>query len=189
MLLYTVRLVSHFLWYARKPRLEPFEEISQDYRAFPWICDNNLHVNNAQYLRLMEYGRVEWIARMDLMRPILRGELNFVAAGTSMLFRREIRLMTSFSMKTRLVGFDAKWLFMQQDFILGDGPTAKIAARGLVRVQPRTKKGAMSVDAFFTLAGYPNLSSPALPEELVHWQSSSEASLEEIRSFGGTRAA
>lgn len=187
MLFYTVRLASHFLWYARKPKLEPLGVISQDYRAWPWICDNNLHINNAQYLRLMEFGRVEWIARMGLMKPILQGELNFVAAGTSMLFRREIRLMSHFSIETQLAGFDQKWLFMQQDFFLGQGSDAKIAARGLVRVQPRGKKGAMAVDDFFALAGCVGLKSPALPEEFVHWQASSEASLEQLRLSGGTR--
>ncbi len=182
MLVYTIRLASHFLWYAKKPKIEAFEPISQTYRAWPWICDNNFHVNNAQYLRLMEFGRVEWIARMKLLRPILRGEVNFVVAGMSMLFRREIRWMRRFRIETRLVAFDQKWLFLQQDFLLEDGNTTKIAARGLLRIQTRTAKGAMAVDDFFALVGASGLTSPPLPEEFAHWQLSSDVSLAHIRA-------
>ncbi|GEM_PF-2130134 len=182
MLVYTMRLASHFLWYAKKPKIQAFDSISQNYRAWPWICDNNLHVNNAQYLRLMEFGRVEWIARMKLLRPILRGEVSFVVAGMSMLFRREIRWMRRFRIETRLVAFDQKWLFLQQDFVFDNAGSSVIAARGLLRIQPRTQKAAMPVDDFFALVGLSELVSPPLPEEFAHWQASSDASLAQLRT-------
>lgn len=72
--------------------------------------------------------------------------------------------MRRFRIETRCRFLDQKWLFLQQDFVFDNAGSSVIAARGLLRIQPRTQKAAMPVDDFFALVGLSELVSPPLPE-------------------------
>jgi acyl-CoA thioesterase FadM len=98
------------------PPVDLFDEVRTSFRALPADCDENLHVNNGRYLRLMDYGRLALVARLGLGRAMVKKKWGAVVGAVEMEFLKEIPLFSSFEIVTRIVGWDEKWFFMEQRF-------------------------------------------------------------------------
>lgn len=181
---YTVRILYRLVLAAMLPNIAPSSAINQRRRAWPWRCDNNLHINNATYLRLMEDGRIEWIVRLGIFQRLLRGKLRFVLAGMSMTYRREIRMFCPYRVETRLLDYDERWLFFEQNFYLEpeDGDTL-VAARAIVRVQVRDPNGLISGEDFFQRCGLHMTKRTKLPSDFASWLQFSNDAVDVIREM------
>ncbi|TVQ96095.1 MAG: thioesterase [Deltaproteobacteria bacterium] len=179
MLLYTARVAAIALRQRRMPRIAPLDSVALSFRAWPWHCDNNRHINNARYLLLMDYGRTAWVSRIGLVDAIVRERLHFVVGGSHLLFRRPVDLLEPFTLRTRLAGWDDRWFFVEQTFFRADG---RVAVRGLVRGMGRNPSGHLAPEALFALTGQPVPPRPELPEEFARWVSTCDASIEVLRA-------
>ncbi|MFT3926679.1 MAG: acyl-CoA thioesterase [Myxococcales bacterium] len=151
-------------------------------RAWPWLCDSLGHVNNVRYLDVAQDGRIWWLARMGLLRGVLRGRLSFLVAGMSGLYRRAIPRMEPFTVETRLVAFDQRFVCYLQTFTLSHAPQGQVAARFLCRGQLRDAQGALEPAACMRRFG---LELPALPEpppDVTAWLAAQDAALDEVRA-------
>src|SRR5215469_7427245 len=54
------------------PRLGILDEDRLDMRVWPNNIDFNLHMNNARYLSLMDYGRMHLLARTQVLTHVIR---------------------------------------------------------------------------------------------------------------------
>jgi acyl-CoA thioesterase FadM len=155
-------------------------EVVQRRTAWPWLCDQLGHVNNARYFDLLQDGRVAWMLRNGLLRPLVRRRMSFLVAGVGGVYRQSIPLMAEFAVHTRLAAFDARWLYFEQSFALTREP--KVAARFLMRVMIRAPGEPLSPHACLrrlgaTLPAEP----PAPPPDLESWASAQEACLAQMR--------
>jgi acyl-CoA thioesterase FadM len=114
----------------RKPRVGLADEVRVQGRAWPWYCDANLHVNNAEYARLMEYGRWAWIVRTGIWRRVRSEGSRVVVAGSSQTFRREVRIFGVFQVRTKLCGLDERSAVFEQSVWMG----AKLACHSYQRM-------------------------------------------------------
>lgn len=120
------------------PRLDLFDEVRTRFRALPSDCDENLHVNNGRYLRLMDYGRLALVTRLGIAQAMVRNKWGAVVGAVEMEFLKEIPLLSSFEIVTRIVGWDEKWFFMEQRFER-DGVLLAIGrVQGVFRANGRT---------------------------------------------------
>jgi acyl-CoA thioesterase FadM len=162
-------------------------EVLQRRTAWPWLCDTLGHVNNARYFDLLQAGRVAWMLRNGLLRPLLRARMSFLVAGVGGVYRQPIPLLAGFVLHTRLAAFDARWLYFEQSFALTREPT--IAARFLMRVMIRAQEGPLSPhDSLRALGATLPLRPPAPPPDLDTWASAQEACLAQMRGGGGRMA-
>ncbi len=145
MIAYSLRVLRAGLAEKLKPSTTPFEPIVQTYRAWPWYCDQNLHINNAQYLTFMDYGRVSWLVRSGLIGRFLGPDNQALVAGLGMTYRREIRWFSEFQLETQAVAVEGRWLYVVQTF-RQDG---KVSARGVVRVAVRGRDGLQDLEKSF----------------------------------------
>jgi acyl-CoA thioesterase FadM len=143
MLIYQSLIVGHVVKAWVGPKIEPSSVFEQRFVAWPWLCDSNLHVNNAQYLTVMDYGRTGWLGATRLVRPLLRDRILLVAGASTTTWRREIRIGQPFTLRTRLVGIEPRWAVFEQTFVRNDGCPATGA---FVRVAARHRDGSSASD-------------------------------------------
>jgi acyl-CoA thioesterase FadM len=96
-----------------RPRLGLLGESRLDFRVWPFDLDINIHMNNARYLALMDLGRLDIILRSGLGRLVLRQRLQPVIASALVRYRRSLLPFERFTLCTRLLGWDEKWLFIE----------------------------------------------------------------------------
>ena len=133
------------------------------FRVLPNDLDTNLHMNNGRYLTIMDLGRVDALLRSGLVKTITREKWMPVIAGVSMIFRRSLAPFERYRLETRLIGWDEKWVYMEQTFIRQNGD---LAARGYVKAT-FLKKGGRVPSAVIAAAANYSGASPELSAELV----------------------
>lgn len=154
---------------SRRSPIELLDESRIEQRVGPLDCDSYGHVNNGRYLTLMDLGRIDYVARCGLGRAFRERGWKPVAAGATIRFRRELRLLTRYALITRLAGWDEDWWYFDQHFERADGALsarafAKIALLGPDghRLSPVHALAELGIEA----------TSPELPDSLRAWQRS-----------------
>lgn len=175
MLGYSLRIAGVLVREHLRPRHGVGDVVEARYRAWPWYCDLNRHVNNAHFLTFLEYGRWGWVLRTGMGRLIRREGITFLIAGISIIYRRPLPLWRGLNVRTQLAAADDAWLYMTQQIFDHQG---RPAARALVRVDLRDSAGKRSPAQL--LAGH--FQSPALTPELQRWLESMREGLTHMKA-------
>jgi acyl-CoA thioesterase FadM len=168
--------LSHFISFVRIPALAirqrlaplpPLGVLDEDglrLRVWPNDIDLNLHLNNARYLSLMDYGRMHLLARTGLFDHILRSRWTPLIGAVWMTYRRSLALFAPFTLTTRLVCWDERWFYMEQTFTGAAG----LAAVGWVKGLLRAPEG--NIDPQMILESVsPGIASPPMPGAIATW--------------------
>ena len=88
-----------------------------------WLdeLDINVHMNNAKYLAVMDLGRTDWIVRSGGWRLMIHEKMSPVVGGAMVRYRRSLKLFQRYDLKTRLLGWDDRWLYIEQTMECRDG--------------------------------------------------------------------
>ena len=98
--------------------------------VLPHDIDINVHLNNGRFLTFMDLGRLDFTVRMGLARLFFKKSWVPVVASIGIRFRKSIGLFKKFQLQTKIVGFDERFVYIEQDFVIG----TEVFARGLVKV-------------------------------------------------------
>lgn len=79
-------------------------------------CDLMGHMNNARYPREADFARHKLFVACGLFDVCWREKMPLVTAAQSIRYRRELRHGTQFQIRTRVVGWDASSIFLEQAF-------------------------------------------------------------------------
>jgi acyl-CoA thioesterase FadM len=168
--------MSHIISFVRIPALAirqrlwplaPLALLDEDrlrMRVWPNDIDLNLHLNNARYLNLMDYGRMHLLARTGLLNHILRMRWTPLVGAVWMTYRRSLPLFSVFTLGTRLVCWDERWFYIEQIFSLGENRVAVGWVKGVLR----DAGGNVSPQAVIELVA-PGHASPPMPEAIATW--------------------
>lgn len=143
-------------------------------RVLPNDLDINLHMTNGRYLMLMDLGRFDLIVRMGLLREIVRRRWRPIVGSLTIRFRRSLNPFQSYELRTRLVCWDEKWFFIEQQFERG----SEIAATAVVKGLFRDSGGNVPPQEVVNLTG-DSIASPPMPEAVAEWQASEAMMREE----------
>jgi acyl-CoA thioesterase FadM len=144
----------------RKELLDPY---SIPMRVWPSDLDLNLHMNNGRYLTLMDLGRADFIVRAGLGGAFLRKRWRPALGGATLRFRKSLKPFQAFTLTTRLVCWDEKWLYLEQRFDVGE----ELYASGWVKGLFLDANG--KVPTAVVLEGTGLTDSPPMPEALSLW--------------------
>jgi len=159
------RTIFYFLRSKRRPKLHPHDVARLPLRVLPTDVDTLRHVNNGIYLSLMDLGRVDLLVRAGISATFTRLGYYPVVSNETISFRRSLQPWQRFILETRLVGYDAKAVFVEQRFVV-DG---EIYATGFVRARFLKKSGGtVSIAELADAIGIDPASLP-VPEWLVRW--------------------
>lgn len=168
--------MSHFINFVRIPalairqHLRPLSRIGVldddklRLHVWPQDIDINLHLNNARYLNLMDYGRTHLLARTGLLTHIIRARWTPLVGAVWMTYRRPLPLFAAFTLGSRLVCWDERWFYIEQTFTGRDG----LAAVGWVKAVLRDKQGNLSPQQVIKSVA-PAAVSPPVPESIAAW--------------------
>jgi acyl-CoA thioesterase FadM len=143
-----------------RSRIGPLDPSVVHFRALPQDCDLNLHLNAGRYVSFMDVARSELFARRRVFRTLLRRGWRPIMGGATVTYRRSVLPFERFSVTSRLMAWDDKWLYLEQLVHKGDGT---LSATGIVRMLLGGKGGEPSPREVLTLLGIGDIPSPEIP--------------------------
>jgi acyl-CoA thioesterase FadM len=130
-------------------------------RVWPNDIDFNLHLNNARYLSVMDYGRVRLLARTGLLKPVLKAHFAPVVGSVWITYRRSLPLWARYRLATRLACWDDRWFYMEQTFTSSEG----LVAVGWVKAALLDHSAIVPPQQIMDMV-WPGLLSPPVPEAI-----------------------
>ena len=100
-------------------RVSPLATVRDYGYCAPTDIDLFFHMNNARYVREMDFGRFAFYTRIGVNMP---RDIRIMQAAMLVRFRKEVTMFMPFVVETRLVHWDEHSLFFEQKLItLHDG--------------------------------------------------------------------
>jgi len=168
--------LSHFISFIRIPALAVrqqfrplpplgvLDEHRLEMRVWPNDIDFNLHMNNARYLSVMDYGRMHLLARAQILNHVIRSRWMPLVGAVWMTYRRSLPVFARFTLMSRMVCWDERWFYMEQSFTGSEG----LAALGWVKGLLRSPAGNLDPQKVIETVS-PGVVSPPMPESIVMW--------------------
>lgn len=152
--------------FSKKSQAKPFMSvISRKFRAGLFDIDFNMHVNNARYMVFMEKARWDHPIQTNTWDLMVKEKLNFIVAGIEMGYIREIPFAKQFEVQTHYLGWDEKYVYLEQRFVV----EGKIYAYGLVKAVFFQKGRLALPEKVAELLGIQH-SKDVLPEHISLWK-------------------
>jgi acyl-CoA thioesterase FadM len=132
--------------------------------CWPWDLDPWVELNNGRTLTLYDLGRIPLAMRTGLLGVMRANHWGITAAGNTTRYRRRVRMFDRLEMRSRCIGWDARFLYMEQSMWKAGECTSHMLLRSAVTsdkgiVPPAEVMRAMGLD----------LASPALPGWVAAW--------------------
>lgn len=168
--------MSHFISFVRIPALairQHFRPLSPlgildedrlDMRVWPHDIDFNMHMNNARYLSVMDYGRMHLLARAHILSHVIRSRWMPLVGAVWMTYRRSLPLFARFTLMSRMLCWDERWFYIEQSFTGSEG----LAALGWVKGLLRAPEGNLDPQSVIEAVS-PGAVSPPMPEAIAIW--------------------
>ncbi|EPX83022.1 acyl-CoA thioesterase [Salipiger mucosus] len=166
-----IRMARQMAIARRMPPLGPGEIHVSHHRCWPWDLDLWNELNNGRTLTLYDLGRLPLVHRSGLAATMKREGWGITMAGAVVRYRRRILLMERVEMRSRLIGWDRRFMYLEQSMWKADGECANHAVyRGAAVgpegiVAPARVAGAMGISPV----------SPELPGWVRQWLEAEDA--------------
>lgn len=147
-----------------RPNLSVLQTSHCRFRVLPTDLDVNLHMNNGRFLQIMDVARIDWLLRTGTLQNALGQRRRLVLGGVMMRYVRELRVLQSYVVATRLVGWDRRFFYIEHRF---ETPDQRLVAVGIVRAAQCNGHGI--VPAPDIAADHGQGSSPKLPDYIRSW--------------------
>ena len=132
--------------------------------CWPWDLDFWMELNNGRTLTLYDLGRIPLANRMGLIKAIRSNKWGLTVAGTSVRYRRRVRIFQKFKIQSRAIGWDNRFLYLEQSI----WTKGHCANQALYRTAITGPDGIVD-PAIVAVAMGVEGPSPALPEWVQNW--------------------
>jgi len=154
-----------------RSRCDVMGPVDTTIRVYPSDLDIFMHVNNGVYLTYADLGRTDMLLRSNTLGKLRKRGWYPVMAGASVEFRKSLKFGQRVTVRTRVVGWDERSVFLQQTFLRKD----RVVATVMVDARFLSLQGArVSNQELLKLLGI-DAPSPALPAEFALWLSARNA--------------
>jgi len=133
--------------------------------CWPWDLDPWMELNNGRTLSLYDLGRLPMMIRMGLIPALRANGWGMTVAGASVRYRRRVRPFHRVEMRSRLLGWDTRFLYVEQS-MWRDGEALNNI---LVRLAATDQAGILTPQRLIDAAGHDGAQSPALPNWAAAW--------------------
>ena len=159
-----LRMIKELYKARRAPPLGIFDPHVSHHRCWPWDLDPWMELNNGRTLTLYDLGRLPLGRRTGLDKVLLANRWGLTVAGSSVRYRRRVTVFTRLTMHTRCVGWDARFLYMEQSLWNRDECTSHVLIRSAI-----VSKAGMVAPSEMAVALGAAAESPPLPEWVAAW--------------------
>ena len=159
-----LRLTRQFLKYRNKPLGFGDTHVST-MRCWPWDLDPWMELNNGRTLTLYDLGRLPLFHRTGILKIAKNRGWGFTVAGSSVRYRRRIVSLEKITMRTRAVGWDDRFFYVEQSIWNQKGECAN---QVLIRAALLSKGGMLPPRHLVEAIGWQG-DPPVLPEWVQNW--------------------
>lgn len=163
--MYPIFRLAKELFKHRKPDgLGIFNTHVSHHICWPWDLDLWMELNNGRTLTLYDLGRVPMGGRVGFSKAVLDNKWGIAVAGGSIRYRKRVTVFQKIEMKTRLLGWDDRFFYIEQSMWVKGTCTS----HALLRTAVTGKRGAVPTAE---VAAAMNLepTSPILPDWVQAW--------------------
>ena len=132
--------------------------------VWPWDMDVFLELNNGRALTLFDLGRFGLFRRMGVLSALKRNGWYGTVAGTAIRYRRRITVFQKLELRTRIVGWDDRFTYIEQSFCRGDD----CAVHAIIRTAITSGRGIVPSSEVARAFGLPE-ESPDMPDWIRRW--------------------
>lgn len=159
-----IRLTKEVLLARRQPKLD-FDGVHVSHHiCWPVDLDFYLEMNNGRVLTLYDLGRIPLAYRVGLLRVMRKKGWGFTMAGASVRYRRRIRGFDRFTMRSRCVGRDTRFFYIEQTMLRGNEAASNILYRSALV----DSNGIVETQRVAEAMGRPDWN-PPLPDWVQNW--------------------
>ena len=153
------------LWVFRNAPALPLTGVHVSrHRCWPWDLDPWVELNNGRTLTLFDLGRIPLGIRTGLKRVLLDNRWGLTVAGNTVRYRRRVRAFDVVTMHSRCIGWDHRFMYIEQSMWKGDDCTSHMVIRSAVT----SANGIVAPARVLAAMGQPE-ESPALPDWVEAW--------------------
>ena len=157
------------LWkFHRAPRLGVLEAHISHHRIWPQDLDPWRELNNGRTLTLFDLGRIPMARRMGLDQVLAQHRWGLTVAGNSLRYRRRVTLWTRLRQVTQVIGWDDRFIYIEQSFWRDGAEGSECTAHMLLRSAIVSKGGIVAPAKMIAALGA-DMASPPLPEWVQAW--------------------
>lgn len=132
--------------------------------CWPWDLDMWAELNNGRTLTLFDLGRIPLAVRTGLVGILRQKRWGITVAGNSVRYRRRVRAFERLEMHSRCIGWDDKFLYMEQSMWKAGECTSHM----LIRSAVTSKAGIVNPTEVLAAMGKA-VQRPALPDWVNAW--------------------
>jgi acyl-CoA thioesterase FadM len=159
-----VRLAKEIVLNRRRGPLALGEAHVTQLRAWPFDIDPFLDLNNGRILTLMDLGRMGYFVRMGVPRTLKKRGWYGTVAGSAVRYRRRITSMQKLELRTKLIGWDDRFIYFDQAF----WRAGECCAHAVIRTAITTGRGFVPTAEVAAAMGFAE-ESPPLPAWVAAW--------------------
>lgn len=159
-----IRFAKEMIKFRNAPRLGPLDAHVSTHRCWPWDLDPWIELNNGRTLTLYDLGRIPMAQRAGLTRVLREQGWGITVAGNSTRYRRRIRAFDRFTMISRVIGWDHRFIYMEQSMWKG----GECCNHMLLRSAITSAEGIVAPDRMMQAMGH-DIDSPPLPDWVAAW--------------------
>ena len=158
------RLAWQFFLYRKATALNVGETHHSTHYCLPWDLDIWLELNNGRALSIYDMGRLPMAKRSGLITVLKRCRWGMVVAGSSVRYRKRIRLFDKIKMHSRVLCFDKQFIYLEQTMWVHD----ICAGHALYRTAVTDTDGIVTTDRILKELG-PNINLNEIPNWVSAW--------------------
>jgi acyl-CoA thioesterase FadM len=132
--------------------------------CWPWDLDMWMELNNGRTLTLYDLGRIPLGQRTGLVDALRGRGWGLTIAGSAIRYRRRVRMFDVVEMRSRAVGWDARFIYLEQSMWRADECTSHAIYRAAVT----SPNGIVPPDEVVAAMGL-GLAPPGLPAWVEAW--------------------
>lgn len=159
-----IRMVKELWKFRSAPKLSILEPHISTHRIWPVDLDPWRELNNGRTLTLFDLGRIPMSLRMGFKDVATANGWGITVAGNSTRYRRRVTLFQKLTQVSRVLGWDARFVYLEQSFWRDGECTASMLLRSAF-----IKKGGMVPPAEVLRALGQSVESPVLPDWVQGW--------------------
>jgi len=158
------RMAKEMLLYRNAPKLALTGTHFSHHVIWPWDLDPWNELNNGRTLTLYDLGRLPLARRTGLDRVMAAQHWGLTVAGSSVRYRRRLQAFARIEMRSRCVGWDGRFIYMEQSMWRG----GDCASQALIRSAIVSKVGIVPPAQMAAAMGHGG-DSPVLPVWVQAW--------------------
>lgn len=132
--------------------------------CWPWDLDIWMELNNGRTLTLYDLGRIPMARRAGLITTLRENGWGLTMAGVSVRYRRRVRVFDRVEMRSRCVGWDARFIYLDQTM----WKNGECTSQALYRSAVTDKNGIVAPERVLAAMGE-NGAAPVLPAWVAAW--------------------